>query len=172
MQKNPHQVGSDSKVVDATHIHQEGVESFVIYGIEAPGRRRWSEMVWDSVCVHVCRRARTCAHTHTPTHTDTHTHTHTLPSVLVMVREEAQKDESCADMGGVVWISSQHQRLRALRFSYPLCVGARGSGGIRLKSSGCQASTHGWDSPWQGVKAALRWPAEAQCGGSTQWGVT
>ena len=44
MQKNPHQVGSDFKVVDATHIHQEGMESFIIYGIEVPGRGRWSEM--------------------------------------------------------------------------------------------------------------------------------
>ena len=73
MQKNPHQVGSDSKVVDATHIHQEGVESFVIYGIEA-----WKKkVVWNGLrqCVRACVQA--CTHVCTHTHTHTHRHTHT-----------------------------------------------------------------------------------------------
>ena len=62
--------------------------------LEEEGGLKWFERVCACMCA--CVRARV----HTHTHTDTHTHT--LPSVRVMVREEAQKDESCADMGGVV----------------------------------------------------------------------
>ena len=64
--------------------------------LEEEGGLKWLERVCACMCacVHVCACVRARTHTHT--------HTHTLASVLVMVREEAQKDDSCADMGGVV----------------------------------------------------------------------
>ena len=66
--------------------------------LEEEGGLKW----FETVCACMCAGVHARVHTHTHPHTQTHTHTHTLPSVLVMVREEAQKDESCADMGGVV----------------------------------------------------------------------
>ena len=131
------------------------MESFIIYVIEVPGRGRWSEMAWESVCEHMCMRTRA----------RTHTHTHTCwPQFLWWLESRARRMtpmqtwlawfESLANIKG--WehpgslISSMwaQEEVEGYGLKAPSCQAYKHGVGLTISRHESSLAVVGWDPLW------------------------